>query len=399
MRLAWFSPLPPMSSGIADYTSEIVPYFAGKARVDVFCPRPGLFRKPVAPRGSRAFEPARFLDHVGAYDGCFYHLGNNPHHEFVYRAAKVQPEIAVFHDAVLHHLIAHMTIEAGADPDGYDAIMRTEYGELGGRLATLRATRLATDFEKFLFPVTRHVAERAKGIVVHSQDAAVRLGEAAPGVPLTVIPHHAGAPPPEVAGVDRAEARRRLGLPEDAFVVTHLGFVTKPKQPAAVVGGFAQLHREFPESMLLMVGADHTGGALMRLVNQLGITHAVRLVGYVDLVQMYLHLRACDVSVNLRYPTAGESSGTLARSLAEGRVVIVNNYASWAELPGDVALKVEIDGPQTDQVGAHLLQLARDPALRASMEARTKAYAADRLDPQKCVEQYLAFAAEVGSGT
>ena len=61
---------------------------------------------------------------------------------------------------------------------------------------------------------------------------------------------------------------------------------------------------------------------------------------------------------------AGETSGTLARSLAEGRVVIVNNYASWAELPGDVALKVEVDGPQGEQVAEHLVRLARDPSLR-----------------------------------
>ena len=399
MRLAWFSPLPPMGSGIADYTSEIVPYLSQRAAVDVFCPRPGLLRKPQPPRGSRVFEPARYLAHSRAYDACFYHLGNNPHHEFVYRAAREHPEIAVFHDAVLHHLIAHMTIEAGADPDAYDEIMRTEYGDLGGRLATLRATRLATDFEKFLFPMTRHVDARAKGIVVHSQDAAVRMREAAPGIPLTVIPHHAGAPPAEVAGIDRTEARRRLGLPQDAFLVAHLGFITKPKQPAAVVGGFSRLHREVPDSMLLMVGADHTGGALMRLVNQLGITHAVRLVGYVNLLSMYLYLRACDVSINLRYPTAGESSGTLARSLAEGRVVIVDNYASWAELPGDVALKVEIDGAQAEQVGRHLLQLARDPSLRASMETRARAYAAEHLDPVRCVEQYLGFAAEVRSAT
>ena len=386
-----------MTSGIADYTAEIVPYVAGLADVDVFCPRPGPLRARRAPRGARVRAPSRYLQRPDAYDGCFYHLGNNPDHEFVYLAMRRRPEIAVFHDAVLHHLIAYMTVEAGMDPDGYGDAVAAEYGEHGGPLSVLGRRRLATDLEKFLFPMTSHVARRARGIVVHSQDAAAKLHEAAPGVPLAVIPHHAGEPPAEVAGIDGPEARRRLGLSPDAFVVGHLGFITTPKQPAALIHGFARFHREVPDSALLLVGADRTGGALSRLVGELGIGSAVRTTGYVDLVHMYICIRAIDVSINLRYPSAGESSGTLARSLAEGRVAIVNNYASWTELPGDVALKVEIDGPQDEEVAEHLLRLARDRALRESMEDRARRYAREHLDPVRCAEQYVAFAREVAA--
>jgi glycosyltransferase involved in cell wall biosynthesis len=147
-----------------------------------------------------------------------------------------------------------------------------------------------------------------------------------------------------------------------------------------------------------MVGADRTAGALPRLVARLEIADAVRLTGYVNLEQMYVHLRAMDVSINLRYPSAGESSGTLARSLAEGRPVIVNNYASWTELPSDVALKVEIDRPQAEQVAQHLLRLAGDAELREAMSERARTYARDHLDPVKCVESYLAFARRVETG-
>jgi glycosyltransferase involved in cell wall biosynthesis len=397
LRLAWFSPLPPTDSGIADYTYELVPYFAGRARVDVFCPRRRFGGPPHAPPGSRALPPGRYAARHEHYDAALFHLGNNPHHEFVYRAAQRFPGIAVFHDAVLHHLVAHMTVESGRDSTGYEPILRSEYGDLGGELAMLRRARLATDFEKFLFPLTAHVARRARGVVVHSEETAAWMRLAAPGVPLTVIPHHAGAPPPQLEGIDRTEARRRLGLPPDAFVAIHLGFITKPKQPGAVLEGFVQLHREFPDALLVMVGADQTGGAVWRLANRRGIGRAVKLTGYVDLPRMYLYMRAGDVMINLRYPSAGETSGTLARSLAEGRVVIVNNYGSWAELPRDIALKVEIDGPQGEQVGARLLELARDPSLRASMEEGARRYAHAHLDPTRCAEQYVTFVRQVGS--
>src|SRR5206468_7602931 len=173
-----------------------------------------------------------------------------------------------------------------------------------------------------------------------------------------------------------------------AFVVAHLGFITKPKQPAAVVGGFAALFREFPDALLYMVGSDRTGGGLAGLVGELGVQCAVRMAGYVDLTQFYLYLKALDVMINLRYPSAGESSGTFSRALAEGRTVIVNNYGSFAEVPPDVALKVEIDAPQPEQVGAHLLHLAREPEFRAQLEHRARGYSERVLDPNRCRDLY-----------
>jgi hypothetical protein len=118
----------------------------------------------------------------------------------------------------------------------------------------------------------------------------------------------------------------------------------------------------------------------------------------VDLTKFYLYLRAVDAVVNLRYPSAGESSGTFARALAEGLPTIVNNYGSFAEVPRDVTLKVEIDGPQAEQVGEHLLHLHRDPDYRASVAAAARRYASTVLDPVRCRDLYVDFAARVGRG-
>jgi glycosyltransferase involved in cell wall biosynthesis len=397
MRIAWLSPLPPMPSGISDYTTDIVPYLADRAKVDVVCPKTAIFRKPQIPRTAQWKTPARYFKRPESYDACFQHLANNPYHEFVYQSARRRPEIEVFHDAVLHHMIGNMTIERGGDPEGYEDILNAEYGSWGRRLATLRRAGVATDFEKFLFPLTSHVARHARGIVVHSRYAAVRMAEAAPNVPIEVIPHHAGEPPPSVQGLTREEARRQLGLNEDAFVVGHFGFVTGAKQPGAVVNGFALVHAQIPQATLLMVGADHSGGALQWMVDRAGIQQAVRMAGFVDVERFYIHLRACDAVVNLRYPSTGESSGPLARALAEGRAVIVNNYASSADLPLDVALKVQIDKPQKEQVGQHLLTLARNPELRHMFERNAATYAAVHLDPRRCTDLYITFARQVSS--
>ncbi len=393
MRVAWVSPMPPMPSGIADYSFELLPEFGGVADVEVVCPRGGLRRRVRAPRGIPMVSPEAFERRAGEYDAIFYHLGNNPAHEFVYELAQRFPGVQVFHDFLLHHLIAHLMVEAGRQWRRYEGIFRDEHGEAGARLADLRWRGVADEFEKFAFPLNRHVARLARAIVVHNLESAERMEESAPGIPVTVVPHHAGSPPPAAAGITREEARRRLHLPQDAFVVGQFGYVTRPKQPAAVVGGFAAVSKLRDDALLAIVGADRTGGGLQRLIDRHYLQGKVRIAGYVDLDHFYLYLRAVDAVVNLRYPSAGESSGTAARALAEGRPLIVNNAGSFAELPDDVALKVEIDGDQAEEVGRHLIRLVDDPPFRAALEAHARAYAATVLDPARCRDLYLAAAA------
>ena len=82
----------------------------------------------------------------------------------------------------------------------------------------------------------------------------------------------------------------------------------------------------------------------------------------------------------------------MSRALAEGRATIVNNLGSFAEIPDDVALKVEVDGDQPAQVAEHLSHLAEDRAMRAAMEERARAYARTVLDPRRCAELYVRLA-------
>jgi len=388
-----------MATGIADYSFELLPVVAERAEVRVVCPSPGRFRRVKAPSGIPVMTPERFASERPDADAIIYHLGNNPFHEFVYMAAMQRPGIAVFHDFVMHHLLAAVTIERRRDVGRYRDLLEAEYGALGTRLADLRVRRVASEFEKFIFPMTGHVARASRAIVVHSLDARRRMAELAPDVPIAVIPAHGGSPPPVVAGVTRASARAELGIPPDAFVVGHFGFITKPKQPAAVIGGFARLASVRPDSLLLMVGADHTGGGLDRLIAHHRLEGRVRVTGFVDQPAFYMHLRASDVMVGLRYPSAGETSAVVARALAEGRATIVNNLQAFAELPDDVALKVEIDAEQAPALGAHLIRLAEDPDLKARLESGARRYAANVLDPARCAEQYVEFAESVAEGS
>ena len=59
-------------------------------------------------------------------------------------------------------------------------------------------------------------------------------------------------------------------------------------------------------------------------------------------------MAACDICVNLRSPTMGETSGSVIRQLSLGKPVVVSDVGWFAELPDDVALKVPVDARETD---------------------------------------------------
>ena len=390
MRIAWLSPLPPMASGIADYSSELLPFVAEHGDVEAFCPSRGMGRAVRAPAGIPVLDPRTFAERSGQYDAVFYHLGNNPFHEFVYRASLEKPGIAVLHEVVIHHLIEHLLFGEGRyDMDTYLPLLKSEYGPNGPRLAHLRAMGAFTGLDLFMFPLSGHVARSSRAVVVHDSEARYQVSNAAPGVPVSVIPHHAGRPPAEVAGLTREQARAELGLPAGAFVVGQFGFITRPKQPAAVLGGFELLLNHRPDALLVVVGDNQVGVGLDQLLQLRGWRASVRLTGYVDVVRFHLYLKAVDAVVNLRYPSAGEASGTFTRALAEGRAAIVSNIGSFSEAPPDVCLKVEVDGDQSKEVGGHLIRLADDPAFKAGLERRAREYARTALDPRRCAEMYV----------
>ena len=118
------------------------------------------------------------------------------------------------------------------------------------------------------------------------------------------------------------------------------------------------------------------------------VTH---LTGYVPLERFQLAIQASDVIVNLRYPTAGESSGTLVRALGMGRPVVIFDYASFADIPPDIAEKIPLHTAATADLEAALLRLGTDAERRREIGERAAAYVQSRYALQRCTGAYTEF--------
>jgi glycosyltransferase involved in cell wall biosynthesis len=314
VKVAYYSPLPPSRSGIADYSALLLP--ALRERIDVV----------VAEQGKRA----------PAADVSLYHIGNDPHaHGWIVDALNKRPGVVVLHEYVLHHLIAGITI-GRKNGRGYLDAMERDHGVVGrllglGVLDNLLPLLWETQPERF--PLSGVVLDQARGLVVHSHYVGDRARASGYEGRLWRIPHPVWPP---VAAVPASDVS---GQP----LIGCFGYLTMNKRIPQLLEAFASLRRRFPGARLLLVGAAGERFDVERRLERLGLTEGVQRLDYVSEERMWSLMAACDVLVNLRYPTMGETSGSVIRALSLGKPLLVSDVGWFSELPDDVVLKIPVD--------------------------------------------------------
>jgi glycosyltransferase involved in cell wall biosynthesis/SAM-dependent methyltransferase len=365
VRVAFFSPLPPVRSGIADYSEALIGELRRHAELRVFSSAPAHF------------DPASF-------DLTVYQLGNNPHHEFVYVAALAWPGVVVMHESNLHHLVADMTI-ARSDWDAY--VDECEYN--GGAEARafaerVRALEVGPDYTGL--PMTRRILESARGLIVHSRHMEQEMRQAGFTGPIAVIPHGAWIP----AG-DRGGYRDRLGLDETTPLIGIFGFLKPYKRIAESLRAFRRLVRVVPNARMILVGEPHPELPLEAMIRAMQLSGHVRLLGFAPPKEFVGYLSACDIVLNLRYPTVGESSGTLLRSLGLGKAVLVSDIGSFREYPDDICLKVPVGAGEEDLIFEYLNLLVSRPEVAGELGTRAREYVSRKCSWEAVARRYAGF--------
>jgi glycosyltransferase involved in cell wall biosynthesis len=370
VRIAYFSPMPPEKSGIADYSALLLP--ALRERIDVTVVRRG---KKTAPRGT---------------DVALYHVGNNPDaHAWIVDALRRRPGVVVLHDFVLHHLVAGMTV-GRRDGHGYLDLMEREHGVVGRLLAHgVLDKRIPPLWESRPadFPLPTFVLEHAAALVVHSRYVRDRARAAGFTGPVAVVPHPAW-PAPRVE-----PARVAAGT-----VVGCFGVVNSSKRIPELLRATAAVRKEHADLTLLLVGPTSPGFDLDRRLQRLGLDDASLVrEGWVAESRLWALMAGSDVLVNLRQPTMGETSGSVVRGLSLARPLVVSDVGWFAELPDDVALKVAPGDDEVATLTAALELLASRPDVRQAMGANAAELARREHAVERVADLYVA-ALETAAG-
>jgi glycosyltransferase involved in cell wall biosynthesis len=335
LRVAWQTPLPPTTSGVADDTVVLADALRGRFDVELVAgPQEGRIPADLTAR-FRILPPELVASRHGArrFDAFVHAFGNNVAHLDVLRALALRKGIVRLHDPDADEFASFLAA-AGCHPDRSDP-----------------SGRALVDW----------VLSRSELTIVASVWAH-RMLSGRGAAPVLVIPHAAPTPSPRA----RADERARLGIPRGAFVVATLGIVAPSKRTEAVLAAAGALPPDVRSRTLVAVVGPDPGGAARRWeeARRLGTGVGAVWTGRVHADDFRGWARAADVCVQLRHPTRGETSGALLHGLAAGTACVVPDRGPMSELPPDAALRVRCPEQEVEDLTAALRRLHGDAALR-----------------------------------
>jgi len=370
------SPLPPVRSGIADYSADLLPALAELADLRLV----ELAGQPLAEEFRQRY-PVVAAERCGE-DGRLplYQMGNNRYHLEVERLARRLPGVMTLHDIVLHHLLIEQTAERG-DYQSYRQRLTADHGWIGAAAALpLRWPGGSGDAAQFALAAHRGLLATQRGVVVHSRwaaellreelGAAARIGVVPMGMPLG---ERSGAATEEQIGL---AFRRRHALPAASPLLGAFGFQTPIKRTDVAIRALAS--PALAEVHLMIAGEVPEIYDIEAEARRAGVAERVHFLGFLDFEDWQAGIAACDLCLNLRYPTAGETSASLLRILALGKPVVVSDFAQFVELPAAIAVRIPLGEGEAAALAKSLAELLAAAGKLAAMARAARRFVASQ---------------------
>jgi glycosyltransferase involved in cell wall biosynthesis len=391
--LAFVAPLPPERTGIAGYSAKLLPDLARLYEIVCIVDRPEV-TDPWIIEELPVHDVPWFEANAGRFDRILYQFGNSPAHQHMFGLLQRHPGIVVLHDFYLGDVLNFMD-RSGYAPGSFREALYASHGfsalvkdQIEGRDAMAAA-----------FPCNSAVLQASLGVMVHSAYA-IALARRWFGSGVTArmrqVPFLPLAPP----AAERAAARKRLELPENAFLVCSFGLVTPSKLSYRLLEAWLASALAPEEiSFLTFVGeSDHKdyGHRLQERIAGSGLASRIQITGYCDEPKYRDYLAAADLAVQLRGTSRGETSAAIFDCLSRNVPLVINANGSAAELPDHIVMRLENDF--TNESLANLLErLRNDSHLRRNLAASAALHLTQTHRPDRITELYREIMEELSS--
>jgi len=384
-RLAFVGPLPPLKSGIADYSAELLPRLAQWYEISVI-----VDQEEVSDPWIRAHCPIRspswLVEHADSYQRVLYHLGNSHFHSHLFDLLSAVRGVVVLHDFFLSAALAHRENSLGQTGCWVRELYHSHgYGAVRDFLLGPEPEEVA-----WRYPCSLGAIQQGLGVIVHSSHSLQLAqqwygGEAAD---WTVLPLLRAEP----IGGDRVAARRALGFDDNDFLVCAFGLLGPTKLNHRLLQAWLQSRLAGDKNChLLFVGEDHRGDygrEMHRVMDANPAAANIRITGWSERDAFHQYLAAADLGVQLRTLSRGETSAAVLDCLNYGLATIVNANGSMADLDHQ-AVWMLADVFTDEQLVAALETLWQDRGRRDRLGQAGRDLIR-RHHPQVCADQYMA---------
>ena len=397
LKIAYFSPLNPIKSGVSDYSEELLEYLAGFGRIELFIDdydpsSTWLYDYFDIHSYRRIYENHGKNDH----DINIYHVGNNDSHSYIYSVCLEHPGLVVLHEPILHHFVFSQTV---GNNRVREYLRELDYCYKGMRSKIVKLTLEDRDENSWYeYPLADRIIDCSMGVIVHSEFAREKVLEINPLARVRRIPHHYSPPPADHMRSPEL-LREVLGFKDDEFVVGSLGYMTASKRIDILLKTIASIKKKGHKIKLLLVGRMMPGCEALRWIEEFGLSEDVIVTGYVDTHTFREYLYIPDIFVVLRHPSAGETSGSVIKMMGTGNPVVVSDHYAFSELPDDCCIKVPIGEDEEEELERKLIYYIENEEERRAIGARSQQYIMMNHDIQNSARSYIEFAEEVLAGS
>jgi glycosyltransferase involved in cell wall biosynthesis len=354
MTVGFYSPLPPAQTGVADYSESLLSWLRKFGDVET--------------------SPE-------TCDIALYHVGNNALHRDIYCQALRKPGVVVLHDAVLHHFFLGTLGQEEYIEEfvyNYGEQARDEARELWDQRA-----RSGGDARYFSRPMLKRIATAARAVIVHNPAAAAFVSEHAPTARVFEIPHLFQPPVLPSCG-ETFGFRESLGLSRETLLLGTFGHQRETKRLAVLLRAF----RRADVDARLLVSGEFASSAFENAMAAVLKHPSIIRTGYLPEPDFWHYAAATDACVNLRYPSAAETSGIGIRMMGIGKPVIFTAGEALARLPANACLRVDAGADEERMLAAYIRWLAENPDTRVEIGRRAAAHIAQYHAAERVAREY-----------
>lgn len=377
--LAYVSPLPPLRTGIADYSLAMLPAMEKYYRVIIIVEQGEVVGGDLL--NVEIHSAAWLIENYKKVDYVLYHMGNSIAHEYMLELIELCSGVVVMHDFYLSGLFYDKDYRSSDESylpalykaHGYSALL---YEKEMGRHASIKK-----------YPINLNILIQAKGLIVHSKHARDYLNNTYKQTALSykVYQTHLAVNNIEPA-YTHEEAREHLGLPDDIAVVCSFGLVDQTKDSLKLAEFWCKT--ELPDNPVLILVGGYPDSEYGKQIQALADNNVhLKLTGYVNDEDYQRYLASADIAVQLRRFSRGESSKTVLDCISHGLPVILNAHGAMAEIDADVVVQIPDNWTFSDLKKA-ITTLLLDDAYKKDLSYKAKEFCT-LWSPENVAFQYM----------
>jgi len=386
-NIAVVTPWPEQETGIANFVYKQVSYIAEFYNIDVYTDaEPEKIKEPNK-KNIKIFPLTLFELNHDKYFRVLYEIGNNVEfHRDIFELSEKYPDVAEIHDFVLTHFFYHSYYLNGYR-EKFAELMERAY-QLDGIKEFERMKRTNVLPDEWKYPMCEAIVKNAKNTIFHNHWSKNHVNiPSVEVIPLSCFDKE------KTSQQEKEQLTKKIKTKinySDEWIIGCFGWVNENKRPKVVVNAINEVIAQGKKVKLIFWGKSNYA-ALEDYVKINNLQDKVIVTGFLDKTEYEIALELTDIVINLRYPSMGESSGTLCDAFRYGKPVIVSDVNQYSEYPDEICWKLPVGRNEVELLKNYITCLIERDDVRKALSHNAQNYAEYVLSPEKIAYQYYCF--------